>query len=91
MNIDLTKKQYKTLVTMLYCGEWMINSHKSNVDKAQKETEEVEQLIYSFAKDAGLEKWIEYDKDMDAYFPTADMDEDMRDFIDTYNDRQFEL
>jgi len=91
MKIELTKKQYKALVTMLYCGDWLLNSYKSTDDKVQKETEEVEQLIYSFAKEAGLEKWFEYDKDMDTYFPTADMDDDMFDFIDTYNNRQLDL
>ena len=34
MNIELSKEQYKTLLKMLYCGEWMLNSYKIK-DKIQ--------------------------------------------------------
>ena len=76
---------------MIYCGEWMLNSYKTKEDKVQKETEEVEQLVYAFAKEAGLEKWIEYDEELDTYFPTADMDDDMFDFLETYKVKQFDI
>lgn len=88
MNIELTKEQYKTLLTIMYCGEWIINSHKTSDDKTSKKTEDLEQIIFSFAKQAGLEKWIEYDKDLKKYFPTADMEDKLHSYIDNYNLRQ---
>ena len=71
----------------MYCGEWVLNSKKTNLDKQQKATEELEQVIFSFAKDAGLEKWIEYDEQFKRYFLTADMEDDNHIYIDKYNKR----
>ncbi|MFD2914857.1 hypothetical protein [Psychroserpens luteus] len=88
MKIELTKEEYKTLLTIVYCGEWMLNSHKIKDDSTSKRTESLEQNIFSFAKDAGLEKWIEFDTEMKKYFPTADMEDDLHKFIDLYNLRQ---
>ncbi|APQ17460.1 hypothetical protein [Maribacter hydrothermalis] len=88
MKIELTKKQYKTLLTIMYCGEWMLNSYKDNDDDISKETDDIEQIMYSFAKDSGLEKWIEYDSEMRKYFPTADMEDELHKFIDIFNLKQ---
>lgn len=88
MNIELTKKQYRTLLTMLYCGEWVLNSYKTREDKIYKETDEIEQFIFSLAKKYGLEKWIEYDEGSSKYFPTALMESELHKFIDKYNQKQ---
>jgi len=88
MKIELTKEEYKTLLTLSYCGEWVLNSHKTKVDTLSKKSEELEQKIFSFAKDAGLEKWIEYDSEMAQYFPTSDMEDELHKFIDQYDLRQ---
>lgn len=88
MHIELTKEEYKTLLTLSYCGEQVLNSHKTKGDTLSKKIEELEQKIFSFAKDAGLEKWIEYDAEMAQYFPTLDMEDKLHDYIDQYNLRQ---
>lgn len=88
MKIELTKEEYKTLLTLSYCGEWVLNSHKTKVDTISKKSEELEQKLFSFAKDAGLEKWIEYDSEMKQYFPTSDMEDELHKFIDQYDLRQ---
>jgi hypothetical protein len=88
MNIELTKKQYQTLLTMLYCGEWVLNSYKTREDQVYKQTDEIEQYVFSLAKKYGFEKWIEYDKGLNKYFPTALMESDFHKFIDKYNKRQ---
>ncbi|WP_166963944.1 hypothetical protein [Yeosuana marina] len=88
MKIELTKEEYKTLLTIVYCGEWMLNSHKIKDDSMSKRTEGLEQNLFSFAKDAGLEKWIEFDTEMEKYFPTANMEDELHKFIDLYNLRQ---
>jgi len=85
MKIELTKNQYKTLLTLMYCGEWVVNSHKTSVDKLSKSTDDLEQLVFSFAKENGLEKWIEYDESMKMYFPTADMEDEIHIHIDKYD------
>ena len=84
MKIELTKSQFKTLITTLYCGEWILNSHKTKDDKMSKETDSLEQIIFSSAKEAGLENWIEYDGDLEKYFPTDKMENDLHDYIDRF-------
>ncbi len=88
MKIELNKNQYKTLLTVMYCGEWVLNCHKIKDDKLSKETDDLEQLIFAFAKEDGLEKWIEYDDEMEKYFPTADMEDKIHVHIDKYNNKQ---
>lgn len=83
--MKLDKKQYKNLIMMLYCGEWVINAHKTNEDKLKKETEDLEQFIFSFAKEHGFQNLIEYDDDLKMYFPTADMEDMFHGFIDKYD------
>ena len=91
MNIQLTKDQYKTLLKIMYCGEWVLNSYKTKEDKIYKETDEFEQLIFSFAKEFNLEKWIEMEHGAIKYFPTLFMEENFHKYIDKYNQMQRRL
>lgn len=87
LKIELSKKQYKTLLLTMYCGEWMLNCHKIKRDKLHLDTEDLEQEIFSFAKEAGVEKWIEYDEKMKMFFPTAEMEEKFHVYIDKFEER----
>lgn len=58
MEIALTPKQYKALVNLVYLGEWMANAQRNPADVV-KEYREVSELLYSRAKDAGLEAYVE--------------------------------
>lgn len=91
MNLQFTKEQYKTLLKLMYCGEWVLNSSKTSEDKVFKETDVFEQFIFSFAKEFKLEKWIEYDEELKKYFPTALMEDIFHKYINIYNDRQRKL
>jgi len=51
MNMEITKEQYKTLLKLMYCGEWVLNSYKTGEDKVSQETDKFEQYIFSFAKE----------------------------------------
>ena len=86
--MNISKSQYKSLLMIAYCGEWVINSHKTKVDKIQSETESAEQYIFSFAKEFGFENLIEYDEDLKMYFPTAEMEENFHGLIDNYDLKQ---
>jgi hypothetical protein len=88
IELQLTKKQYKVLLKIIFCGEWMLNSHKEKIDKAYKETEEVEQEIFALAKQAGLEKWIVYDENLKQYFPTQLMEAGLFPYVDKYDARK---
>ncbi|NCO54923.1 MAG: hypothetical protein GW876_05905 [Bacteroidetes bacterium] len=91
MNIELTKNQYQTLLILMYCGEWMLNSYKTKEDEIYKKTDKFEKYIFSFAKEYGFDKWIEYDEESGKYFSTDLMDNDLRNYIAKYNKRQKEI
>ena len=86
MKIDLTKKQYKSLVTLVYLGDWIINSHKT---KPEKKVEDVRRHINGFAQEGGLGDWIEYDPELQGYYETRTMDEEMNQYIDEYDNYTF--
>ncbi len=91
MKIELTKQQYKTFLTMMYCGEWMLNSYKIKEDKLYIQTQELEQYLYAQAKENGLEKWVDCDEETGRFTPSLKMEEDMEVFIEKYNKRQKDL
>jgi Holliday junction resolvase len=75
----------------MYCGEWVLNSYKTKEDKIYKESDELEQVIFSYAKEFKLEKWIEYDESSQKYFPTILMEETGSKFPDKYKEKQRRL
>lgn len=75
MKIKLTSEKFRTLVKMLYWGDWMINGYKSEIDELGQEIESLEQSIYALAKDYGEEEWIAYDEESKLYYPTTVMRE----------------
>jgi superfamily II DNA helicase RecQ len=87
VQISLTKEQYKTLVEMINCGEWMINATRT--DRIKK-YEKLEQYIYSFTKEAGLQDCIDYDDELKMFFPTKEFEEtSLHPFHDEYDQETF--
>jgi len=93
MEVKLTKEQYENLIKLVYLGNWMINAIRSGSegDPRIKKYEDIEQYIFSFAKDVGLEKYIEYDEKFKQFFPTEDFDEDpeMEQYRQDYDNEVF--
>ncbi len=91
MKIELTKEQYKTLLKIMYCGEWMINSYKLKKDKAYEETENLEQHLFSYAKEFGLENWFNYEEKQGSALYTYDKEQSFHKLVDKYNLQQKKL
>lgn len=93
MQLTLSKGQYKHLVRLVYLGNWMINAiHSGDKGDAQFEKyNEIEQLIFSFAKEAGFEQLVEYDEESKEFFPTRRFDEDkeVNKYREEYNNHTF--
>ena len=93
MEIELTKEQYENLIKLVYLGNWMINAIRSGNegDERIKKYDEIEQHIFSFAKDAGLKKYIEFDKKFNRFFPTREFEEntDVEQYREEYDDYIF--
>lgn len=91
MEIKLTKEQYENLIKIIHLGDWMANAihDGSKEDPTDEKLEEIEDYIYSFAKEFGLENFIEYDEKHKKYFPTNELDELVQKYIDEYDDYCF--
>jgi len=75
MKIFFTKKQYEALIKLVYLGDWMANSCKTG-DERDMEIEKVEQYIYSFAKDFGMENLFDQSK-RGMIYPTRAFEENL--------------
>lgn len=93
LKITLTKKQYENLVKMVYLGNWMINSIRSGQegDEQIEKYNKIEQYIFSFAEEAGMDRYIEFDKKLNKFFPTIEFEEetDIEKYRSEYNNETF--
>jgi len=98
MKIDFTKKQFETLLKMVYMGNWVVNGVRSGTkdDPNIKEYEDLEKYVYSFAKDFGLEKYVDdEDKEIEGIkiqgtYPSRKLEEsEVREYINYYDEDIF--
>ena len=89
MEIKFTKEQYENLMKLVYLGNWMINAIRT--DDRVKKYDEIKHYIFSFAKDAGLDRYIDYDEKSGKYYPSIELEEDaeIEQYMDDYNDENF--
>ena len=74
MKINITKNQYRTFLEILEIADWVLHAH--DTDRAEtKRYREFEQMVFSFAKEFGLEDLVEYDEDLKEHFPTREFEE----------------
>lgn len=92
MKINLTKKQYESLVKIVYLGNWMANSihNGTKEDPGLKEYNKIEQYIFSFAKDFGF-KGIEKYNNKPEYGPTRKFEEskELEEIREKYDEENF--
>lgn len=91
MKINFTKKEFRQLLDLVYIANWVMNARKIEKDAGTEKYEELVQKVYSFAKDFKYESLIEYNKQLEGFFPTNrfEMDEDVHHYIDEYDDECF--
>ncbi len=76
MKIELTKEQCENLIKLVYLGNWMINAIRLE-DERIKKFDEIEQYIFSFAEEANLDRYIEFDEKYNRFFPTREFEKDL--------------
>lgn len=91
MKINLTKKQYWDMMRSVYIGYWVANAICEDDKEKDNGIESVRNYIFSFAKEFGLEKYAEYDNELNKYYATWDMDDEpsVRDLIERYDEHTF--
>lgn len=88
MKINFTKKEYRTLLEMLYISDWVLNSFSNSLEEQDENHKALREKIYSFHKEMQVVDWIHQDNE-DCY-ETAEFDEHMHHkYIDEYNQNVF--
>lgn len=88
MKINLTKKQYRSLIDLVHMGDMMVNGIRTT-DKVE-EYEELREYIYSFAKQMGCEDIVKYDAKYGMHFETRDFETGkIQEYISEYDNEVF--
>jgi hypothetical protein len=90
MKINITKKEFRLLVDMLYLADWMMHSHAVGEEQHNHEYEKLRKKILSHYKEMQAEDIIEYSEKMDDFYETSDYDDYVYEkFIETYDNENF--
>ena len=90
MKIEFTKEQFESLLKSVYLGNWVANAHRT--DDMIKEYEEIEDYIFSHAKEFGFDEYVDDEKaDEGKFFPTRIFEEetDIQKLIEEYDEETF--
>ncbi len=91
MKIDFTKKEYRALLDLLQIADWVLHAHKAEEPPKTKLYRDLEQKIFSLAKDFGYEELVEHAAAQDRYYPTRALEENgpAMDFVEDFEEDAF--
>ncbi len=91
MKINITKKEYRLLIDIFSISDWVMTSYKIGDNPDSEEYRKLEQRFFSYSKDFGFENLIEYDKNLEGYYPTIEHDnlESNKNFIEEFEEEIF--
>ena len=91
MKINITKKEYRLLLDILYLGEWMLTAHDQEEAPEKKQYQDVIQKFYSYAEEMGYDNLIKADKALNKYFETMEYEESsqVNEIIENYDNATF--
>ncbi|ODS36658.1 hypothetical protein BEH94_11750 [Candidatus Altiarchaeales archaeon WOR_SM1_SCG] len=89
IKIPLSKEQYKSLIKVIYLGEWLVNSYRIPPDR-DKEIDEIAHYIFSYTKGFEVEDLLKYDKKFNKVFPTLKLEEMLHPgYVEEYDNEIF--
>lgn len=84
MKINFTKKEYRQLLDLVFLGDWVVSSF--DMDGAKSPYVDIQQKIYSYAKELGCEELIEHVRAGNQYFETAQFESEVMHHLDAYDE-----
>lgn len=75
MKIEVTEKEYQTLIEMLYLATWVISAYDTETQPDKQEYEDLEQKFLAYAKDFGMDRFVVWDEELGQYYPTREFEE----------------
>ena len=90
MKINITKKEYRLLLDMIYLSDWVINSYITDPEDYNHDHRALRKKFLSYYEEMGATDIIEYSKEMDEYFELRNYDEELHAlFIEPFEDETF--
>jgi hypothetical protein len=90
MHLELTREQYRTLLELVFLGNWIVTSLETEEDVETQRYDELERYIFYHAKSFGLPEYADGERPDDCYPSRRFEDESpVFDFIDEYDDQTF--
>jgi hypothetical protein len=89
MNINITKKEYRLLLDMLYIADWVLDA-LSEQGQSHYEHQALKTRLLSLSKEMDAEDCIEYSKELNEHFETKDYEDAMQErYIEPYEEMIF--
>lgn len=79
--------EYRRLLILTFLGDWVINAHLT--DDRLKEYTDVQDKIFAFAKQFGLDECIDRDEQTGKIYPSRLLEEEALKFMEEYEDESF--
>lgn len=91
MKVNLTRKEYRDLLDVLYIAHWILSAHKVQKDDRIERYDQLEQKFFALSKKMKFENLVHHDAEFDTYFPTREYEETSTAhvFIDEYDNDTF--
>lgn len=75
MNIDISAKEYLSLLDILHIADVVMSGHRREEDGRTGQHRTLIQKLYSLARGEGLDRLIGYDESVHKHVPTAEFEE----------------
>lgn len=93
MKIHFSKKEYRLLLDMIQIAGWVLNAYSVEEEEftATEHYQALSQRIMSFAKEAGSDDRVTFDKTLEQYFGTYEyeMEGEYMEFVKAFEDESF--
>ena len=91
MKMNVTKKEYQTLVEMLLLADWVMTAHEEEERGETRPYRELRKKVLSHHKEMGMAEAFQHSPKEDEYFETAAYEASAphMQFVEAYNEQVF--
>ncbi|HLF13767.1 MAG TPA: hypothetical protein VI932_02615 [Bacteroidota bacterium] len=82
MTLNLTPDEYRSLLKVVFLGNWLANAYR---EEPLPEFDNIEQVIMSRASSFGADDLVGHDPKKKTWVPSREFEEAMQDLVDEYN------
>jgi hypothetical protein len=88
MKVELSVDQFRSLMELVYLGDWMVNGIRSPDSRVER-YQDLLQYLASLAGKFGLQGVVEFDEQLREFTSTREFEEAMEAYIREYDDEVF--